>query len=92
MSAIRFELSDLPALSFDLSDAPALRFDLGEMPVAIVSGTPYEGDYIVIPKADAATILPTRDRLMQDDVTVQKIPYYETANPTGDTVYIASEV
>lgn len=82
MSAIRFELGDLPAL----------RFELGDMPVAIIKGKPYEGDYIVIPKADAATVLPTKDRLMQDDVTVQKIPYYETANPTGDTVYIASEV
>lgn len=92
MSAIRFELCDLPALSFDLSGISALRFDLGGMPVSIVSGTPYEGDYVVIPKADAATVLPTKDKTMQDDVTVQKIPYYETANPTGDTVYIASEV
>ena len=82
MSAVRFELGDLPAL----------RFDLGDMPVAVIKGKLYEGDYVVIPKADAATVLPTRDRLMQDDVTVQKIPYYETANPTGDTVYIASEV
>ncbi len=82
MSAIRFELGDLPAL----------RFELGDMSVAIIKGKPYEGDYVVIPKADAATVLPTKDRMMQDDVTVTRIPYYETANPTGVTVYIASEV
>ena len=50
---------------------------------------PYEGDYVVTPKASTATVLPTKDKAMTDDVTVLKIPYFETSNENGTTVYIA---
>ena len=50
------------------------------------------GEYTVIPKANAPTVLETAGKTLNKDVTVTKIPYYETSNPTGDTVYIASEV
>lgn len=53
---------------------------------------PYEGVYDVTPQAKSAIILPTKDRLLSRDVNVKKIPYYETSNQTGVTVYIASEV
>lgn len=53
---------------------------------------PYEGEYDVTPQAKSAVILPTKDRLLSRDVNVKKIPYYETSNQTGVTVYIASEV
>ena len=53
---------------------------------------PYEGDYDVTPQAKSAVILPTKDRRLSRDVNVKKIPYYETSNQTGVTVYIASEV
>ena len=53
---------------------------------------PYEGVYDVTPQAKSAVILPTKDRLRSRDVNVKKIPYYETSNQTGVTVYIASEV
>lgn len=52
----------------------------------------YEGPYEVIPRAEGAVILPTADKHMLDDVTVRKIPFYQTSNPYGDTAYIASEV
>ena len=55
-------------------------------------GEPYEGVYDVTPQAKSAVILPTKDRLLSRDVNVKKIPYYETSNQTGVTVYIASEV
>ena len=53
---------------------------------------PYEGVYDVTPQAKSAVILPTKDRLLSRDVNVKKIPYYETSNQTGVTVYSASEV
>ena len=91
--AIHFDIGRKPAeLRFDIRGKPALAFAVDQTRIIFSGSAPYEGDYIVIPKADAATVLPTKDKPMQDDVTVQKIPYYETANPTGDTVYIASEV
>lgn len=53
---------------------------------------PYTGDYTVTPLAHEQTVLRTKGKAMTDDVTVLEVPYYEISNPTGDTVYIASEV
>ena len=75
-----------------------IRFDIGGKPSIVFaidnvkSGKPYEGEYTVIPKANEPTVLETAGKTLNKDVTVTKIPYYETSNPTGDTVYIASEV
>ena len=63
--------------------------------VVIVSGeySYYEGEYVITPSAADAIVLPTESKVMQDDVTVRKIPYYETSNLSGGlTAYIASEV
>ena len=52
----------------------------------------YEGSYEVIPKAYDEQILPTKDKYLTDDVSVKRVPYYQTSNEYGDTVYIALEV
>ena len=53
----------------------------------------YDGNYIVIPKAYKEQILETKEKMMEDNVVVKKIPYYETSNVDGgETVYIAGEV
>lgn len=49
----------------------------------------YEGEYEVTPKAESATVLPTKNKALEDNVTVHKIPYFETSNESGTTVYIA---
>lgn len=52
----------------------------------------YKGEYEVTPKANEATVLETKGKLMIDNVTVKKVPIYETTNSqNGTTVYIASE-
>lgn len=43
----------------------------------------YDGSYEVTPLANTETILETAGRRMEDDVTVRKIPYYETTNESG---------
>ena len=48
----------------------------------------YEGDYIVNPKAFEDIILKTSNKKLIDDITVLEIPYYETSNVSGYTVYI----
>lgn len=54
---------------------------------------PYEGPYLVVPSAHDEIILETKDRYMEDDVKVLKIPYYETSNLSdGYTAYIGGEV
>lgn len=52
-----------------------------------IEAPPYKGDYVITPKVDAQT-MQTRARYMLDDVTVKAIPYYETANTYGTTIYI----
>ena len=48
----------------------------------------YEGPYDVIPKVDAQQ-LPTKNKLMNSNVTVWGIPYEEVSNLYGTTVTIA---
>lgn len=52
----------------------------------------YTGEYEVIPKAYDSQTLETKDKLMEDNVFIFSVPYFQTSNEHGDTVYIASEV
>lgn len=52
----------------------------------------YAGPYIVTPKAHEEQVLDTATKIMARDVTVRKVPYYETSNVSGYTAYIASGV
>ena len=52
----------------------------------------YDGDYIVTPRAHEEVVLETSDKLLTDDVTILKIPYFETHNDYGETIYIGSEI
>lgn len=51
----------------------------------------YAGDYEVSPDAYTSVTLNTSGKLMDTDVKVLKVPYWETSNIDGKTVYIASE-
>jgi len=51
----------------------------------------YTGDYTVTPKTHSQ-VLDTANKKLLQDVTVKAVPYYETSNQRGKTVYIASEV
>ena len=60
---------------------------------SVVQAQEYDGPYEVIPKAHTDQILETEGLFMTDDVTVFKVPYYETSNLfDGKTAYIAEEV
>ena len=85
-------LSSAPEITFDLSRQQPIEFDYNISVVVSGEGIPYKGEYVVIPKAYSETVLETDGYTMHDDVTVTKIPYYETGNEYGDTVYIADEV
>lgn len=51
----------------------------------------YRGEYIVTPKVVSQS-LETKNKVMSDDVTVLEIPYFETSNESGTTVYIADSL
>lgn len=51
----------------------------------------YEGPYVVTPKSQEQ-ILNTKNKFLDDNVEVKEIPYFETSNEFGTTVYIAKEI
>ena len=44
----------------------------------------YEGEYEVTPKVNEQT-LPTSQKLLKENLVVEKIPYYEVGNNSGGT-------
>lgn len=76
-----------------LDGTEALKVEVLDTIINVLpEGEVYRGPYEVIPKAYDNQTLETKDKHMLDDVTVNKVPYYETSNRYGDTVYIAAEV
>lgn len=51
----------------------------------------YDGINEITPKAYQVTRLETNGRRMTNDIIVKKVPYFETSNSSGETVYIAGE-
>ncbi len=49
----------------------------------------YTGSYEVVPDV-LDQVMPTKEKSLLEDVTVRKIPTYETANEYGTTFIIAS--
>lgn len=48
----------------------------------------YAGDYVVTPAPFLEQTLFTNNKLMEDNVVVLEIPYYEVSNISGKTVII----
>ena len=53
----------------------------------IIDHEHYVGGYEVTPTSSQQT-LDTDNKVLAEDVVVKAIPYYETTNPSGTTVYI----
>lgn len=81
------ELSGVETLNGSLSAYAHLTGSVTIPPE--IETEPYDGSYIVTPKAREAQILATADKKMIEDVIVLSVPYYETSNESGHTVYIA---
>lgn len=83
---------DVP-LVIDLEvESDVLEFDLEVDQTIVVNhieGKRYDGEYVVTPLAKNEVVLETSGKIMLDDVTVRKVPYFETSNESGGyTVYI----
>ena len=52
----------------------------------------YTGEYDIVPKAAEEQKLPCAGQKMLHDVDIKAIPFFETSNEAGTTVYIAAEV
>ena len=84
--------TNLEQLSGELISLEVPYFN-GELTIPKEVPTPsYQGEYIITPKPFNNEVLRTNGFTMTDDVTVLKIPYYETSNESsGYTVYIGGE-
>lgn len=81
----------------DLAFAESARniaADMGEVQIVTeyIGGELYEGNYLVTPKVTEQT-MPTKDKVMRDDVTIKSIPFFNVGNTSGGTTaYIGNEV
>lgn len=65
----------------------------GTLSARSVSADIYDGAYTVHSEAHEVQILPTANKQLTKNITVEKIPYFETSNLSdGITAYIGSEV
>lgn len=58
---------------------------------SFVSSSYYEGEYVVTPKVETNSVLPTNGKQMLQDVTVLKIPQFEVSNESGGKTLIIGE-
>ena len=63
-----------------------IKVDVPKSPVLI--GDIYTGEYEVTPSVKEAITLKTNTKTLTNDVTVNKIPYYETSNQYGKSIII----
>lgn len=51
----------------------------------------FSGSYDIIPTIDPQ-ILETEGKIMEQNLTIREIPYYEVSNSSGYTVYIGGDL
>ena len=77
---------DLSVEEFELEYSENEAFDI-DMDMAIIvnniEGEHYQGAYDVTPKVGEQTVLLTRNKVMDNNVTVFEIPYSAVSNPFG---------
>ena len=87
------ELDRLLDVSFNETQSK-LELDFGEIQQVAADGkyTLFQGEYAVTPTVDGTSV-PTKDKLMEDDLTVNPIPYFDVSNTSGGTtIYIGKEI
>ena len=83
--------TNLPQLNGELIPLEIPHFS-GELTIPKEVPTPsYQGEYTITPEPFTNKVLETNGFTLTDDVTVLKIPYYQTSNESGYTVYIGGE-
>lgn len=91
--ATAVKIQTQPGAAVRIGSAAPATVAVGVAPVQIVERQNlYTGEYTVTPDI-TPVVLPTRDKLMAEDVTVRKIPLWEIGNPQGGkTILIGGEM
>lgn len=86
---IQVRVAQQSAVSVRIAGAASVRVDVTG--TTVVGAPEYSGPYDITPLF-SAQVLPTAKRLMQQDLTIKKIPQYEVANDSsGYTLIIGEE-
>lgn len=83
-------IAEIPVVvKFKVKEEAPVKFKI-DSTLIVGEGEPYEGEYIITPLAFTDQILDTKNKVLTEDIVVQKVPKYETSNVSGGyTVYIA---
>lgn len=86
---IQVRVAQQSAVSVRIARAAPVRVDVTG--TTVVGAPEYSGPYDITPLF-SVQVLPTAKRLMQQDLTIKKIPQYEVANDSsGYTLIIGEE-
>ena len=92
MIALMIDVSNHSTQSIDISVSPRQEIGIEQDIINVLPVPVYKGEYEVTPKVTEQT-LPTAQKVLEKDVCVKKIPYFEVSNNSGgNTVFIGSEV
>ena len=93
-TVINFKIGSIAAIHFHAEPIEAIHFHAEPHVIAVNSGDVpvYDGAYSVTPKVYEETTLETKQKLMQKNVTVSRIPQYQVSNDAeGVTLIIGEE-
>lgn len=90
---IKFQIGSIAAINFKIGSIAAIHFNAEPHVIAVNSGDVpvYDGAYSVTPKVYEETTLETKQKLMQNNVTVSRIPQYQVSNDADGVTLIIGE-
>lgn len=76
------KISDKLQVSASISEANKMTASLN-FPEVVINSNIYDGEYIITPSTDTDQVLETKHTYLDGNITVLKIPTYETSNEVG---------
>lgn len=91
---LEFILESEEELNILINDEEEIDISMENDVIKVISDDveKYEGIYDITPQAFQNQELYTKDKLLKENITVKEIPFFETSNQYGNTIYIGSEV
>ena len=92
-AVIKFKIGSTVPIKFHAEPTMSIRFHAEPHVIAVNSGDVpvYDGAYSVTPKVYEETTLETKQKLMQNNVTVARIPQYQVSNDADGVTLIIGE-
>ena len=81
-----------PKIIGEIKLQPKIVGELKYSTYEVYEAETYKGDYEFTPLPFQEQILDTENKILKENIKIKEIPYYETSNVYGDTVYIGSQI